>query len=56
MFYELYNKRDHLYNMLPDPILTSKLEKNDQEQNAPIQLNMKEISQEFYEGFDHDLM
>ena len=55
-FYNFYRDRDYLYNILHEPILTSELNKKDREEKEPKYRNMKELSNEFYEGFGHDLM
>ncbi|KAK8894562.1 hypothetical protein M9Y10_022997 [Tritrichomonas musculus] len=54
--YNIYRERDYLYNVVNEPILTSEIRQKDKKTNKPKYPNMKEISQEFYEGFGRDLM
>ena len=52
--YETYKNKDFLYNVLFDHICSSDLHKEKTEKKRDP--NLKDISEDFYEGFGYDLI
>ncbi|KAK8838429.1 hypothetical protein M9Y10_033055 [Tritrichomonas musculus] len=54
--YELYRKKDFVYDILRQPVFTSNLDRTNRSDKPPKYPKAKDISSEFYDGFGKDLL
>ena len=54
--YELYRKKDFVYDILRQPVFTSNLDRTNRSDKLPKYPKAKDISSEFYDGFGKDLL